>query len=218
MKTPNSATLIPQLFFEEILWKKSALTLYSHPELSDPEYRDDLTEVYNRRYFTYYLESKWNNFIKNNSHLALMFCDLARFQIYNNHQEHLVGDQCLKQVAKAIQNCIKKPLDTVVRYAEDEFAVILPDTFATDAMQIAEGIRGAIYNLNMTYSPSKLSSRQLTVSWGGCSLIPTNNGDLQTLIFTADKALDQAKTGGRNQMRWIDLTHLSSIPKFGSKR
>lgn len=191
---------------------------YSYQELKELVNVDELTELYNRRYFNQHLQIQWNTSVERGSDFSLILCDIDYFKAYNDTYGHLAGDQCLKKVAKAIQSCVKQPLDVVVRYGGEEFAVILPHTPATAGIQIGELIRETIHNLSITHQASNLSCKRVTASCGGCSLIPSVNTDLQTLILAADRALYQSKTGGRNQVTWIDLTHPSSIQSFGKVR
>ena len=210
-------------FFQEVLLGQPQTLIELEIEYSDQELKklvhfDELTELYNRRYFNYFLKKQWNNLLEIGSNFSLILCDIDCFKAYNDTYGHLAGDECLKQVAKAIQRCVKNPLNVVARYGGEEFAVILPNNSASDAIQLAELIRETIYNLNITHPNSNLSSGRVTVSAGGCSLIPTANTDQQTLISNADQALYQSKKGGRNQVTWIDLTQPSSVQKLGRVR
>ncbi len=210
-------------FFQEILLGQPKYSIGLETEYSDQELKflvhfDELTELYNRRYFNEYLKKQWNRLLEIGANFSLILYDIDCFKDYNDTYGHLAGDECLKQVAKAIECCVKHPLNVVARYGGEEFAVILPNTSATDAIQLAELIRETIYTLNITHPTSNLSSGRVTVSAGGCSLIPTTNTDQQTLISNADQALYQSKAKGRNQVTWIDLTQPASVQKLGHVR
>lgn len=212
-----------RLFFQELLLNQpqsraESETEYSHQELVKLINFDELTELYNRRYFNDYIQKQWEVSLKIKSNFSLILCDIDYFKAYNDTYGHLAGDDCLKQVAQAIQSCVNQPLDIVSRFGGEEFAVILPNTSATSALQIAEFIRGAIHRLNITHQASQLASGKVTVSFGGCSLIPTLNTNVQNLIHAADQALYQSKTKGRDQVTWIDLTLPSSVQPFGYVR
>jgi diguanylate cyclase (GGDEF)-like protein len=130
--------------------------------------------------------------------LSLILCDIDFFKPYNDTYGHQAGDECLKQVAVAIQKVSKRPLDFVARYGGEEFAVILPNTNIEGALLVAEAIKQAIANLAIPHK-SSLVNDYVTLSLGVISMIPTAEQSLGTLIAHADKALYAAKKQGRNR-------------------
>ncbi len=132
----------------------------------------------------------------------MILCDVDYFKAYNDTYGHLEGDDCLKKVAKAIDQVIQSPGNLLARYGGEEFVVILTQTFLVEALQIATRIQTAIRQLNILHSRSKVSEF-LTLSLGISSLTPTEKNSPQLLIILiklADDPLYQAKQQGRNRI------------------
>lgn len=165
-------------------------------ELSDLSTMDQVTGVRNRRYFDDMLDKEYRRALRNRSTISLIMVDLDHFKNVNDTYGHLAGDLCLKTVANAMYNIVKRPPDLVCRYGGEELGIILPDTDHSGAMTIAERIRHQIENLNIVFTNQKIT---ITASLGVASFIPNNNKSVGLLIELADKALYQAKKEGRNR-------------------
>jgi diguanylate cyclase (GGDEF)-like protein len=159
---------------------------------------DGLTQVGNRRRFDDYLSQEWRRMQREQLPLSLILCDIDCFKPYNDTYGHLAGDRCLQQVAKVIQETIRRPADFVARYGGEEFAVILPHTNQEGAVYIAETLCGKVKALAIPHSQS-LVNRYVTISAGVVSILPSPDSSVEFLITAADKALYQAKNAGRNQ-------------------
>lgn len=172
---------------------------------------DALTQIANRRYFDSYLQTEWRRMLRDRISLSLILCDIDHFKLYNDTWGHPSGDECLRQVAQAIQHTLKRPSDLVARYGGEEFAIILPQTNATGAIQIAEDIRLAVKAILLPGNTTKclgLPHPSVTVSLGVATTVPNPARSACDLIFAADKALYQSKQQGR------DRTTLSSTLNF----
>ena len=167
---------------------------------------DELTQVSNRRRFNEYLAQEWLRLAREgNSNsdaiqatLSLLMCDVDHFKLYNDTYGHQLGDNCLQQVASAISRAVKRPADLVSRYGGEEFAVILPNTPATGAVQVAEAIQLEIQQLQIPHASSPVSE-YVTLSIGITGMVPTQEGSPSTLVMAADAALYEAKAQGRNR-------------------
>jgi diguanylate cyclase (GGDEF)-like protein len=158
---------------------------------------DGLTEVANRRRFDQYFDQEWRRAGRERSCLSLILCDIDYFKNYNDSYGHQAGDACLRKVAKAISETLRRPGDLVTRYGGEEFAIILPNTSCEGAMHIAELIQLKIEQLKISHTQSQVSS-QITLSLGLSSLTPTSFHKADDLIAATDKALYVAKAEGRN--------------------
>lgn len=158
---------------------------------------DGLTQVSNRRKFDEYIKQEWIHLGRENHPLSLILCDIDYFKAYNDTYGHPAGDECLKKVAQAICQAAKRPADLVARYGGEEFAVILPHTNYTGALSVARKIQWKIQQINIKHCASDVGDI-VTISLGICTMIPTVEESLDTLIGNADKALYQAKQTGRN--------------------
>ena len=158
---------------------------------------DGLTGINNRRRFDEYLDQEWRRMTRERSPLSLVLCDVDCFKLYNDTYGHIKGDHCLKQVAQAISDTLKRPADLVARYGGEEFVVILPKTNAEGATKVAQTILLQIQQLQIPHASSYVSN-YVSLSIGVASIIPTQKDSSETLVALADKALYQAKQQGRD--------------------
>ncbi len=124
--------------------------------------------------------------------------------VYGNNDTygHLAGDDCLRQLASALKNIVKRPADLIARYGGEEFAVILPNTDIQGGIYVAQTIRQAVRDLAIPHAQSSVCDR-VTVSLGVVSIVPNSEISPPDLINAADKALYLAKQQGRNQVHAV---------------
>ena len=165
---------------------------------------DGLTQIANRRRFDEYLLQEWSRHIRMQQPLSLLICDVDHFKLYNDGQGHQAGDECLKSVAKALNQCYRAG-DLVARYGGEEFAMVLPQTNRAGAVQVAERVRAAVAAAALPHPASPVCDR-VTVSIGVASITPPPHApsDARTLIQQADRHLYLAKKLGRNQVNYED--------------
>jgi diguanylate cyclase (GGDEF)-like protein len=160
---------------------------------------DGLTQIANRRHFDEYLMHEWQRAVRDKNSIALLLCDIDFFKQYNDTYGHQGGDDCLKQIAQAIEKVSKRPADLVARYGGEEFGVILPNTTISGAIEISEQICQAVRDLKIEHKKSR-AANYVTLSLGISCLIPTTENKMTEFIEMADKALYQAKHQGRNRV------------------
>ena len=182
-----------------LLKRTEAALVKANQELERLATLDSLTGVANRRLFDEYLGLEWLQMFREQSPLSLILCDVDFFKLYNDTYGHLVGDFCLQQVATTINSCVKRPSDLVARYGGEEFAVILPNTDANGALQVAESIRQKVQALKITHATSTVNEF-VTLSLGVTTVIPNTEINPDLLIAITDKALYSAKEQGRNRI------------------
>jgi diguanylate cyclase (GGDEF)-like protein len=158
---------------------------------------DGLTQVANRRHFDEYLQQEWQRMQREQDSLALILCDIDFFKAYNDTYGHQIGDDCLRQVAQALQRSAKRSVDLAARYGGEEFALILPNTDLEGAEQVARDIQLEIQSIAIPHRKSKVGEI-ITVSMGVATTVPVPFIAPQMLIEAADRALYQAKDEGRN--------------------
>lgn len=161
---------------------------------------DGLTGVANRRVFAERLRHEWLRAIRNQEELSLLLVDVDYFKSFNDTYGHLAGDDCLKQVAAAAKACVHRPADLVARYGGEEFVLLLPQTNAEGAAQLAESLCQKIRDLRITHESSKVADH-VTVSVGTITHQPRPRCALDQFIYAADAALYRAKANGRNQFQ-----------------
>lgn len=160
---------------------------------------DGLTQIANRRCFDEYLQREWKRSQREQLPLSLILCDVDFFKLYNDSYGHQAGDECLRLVANAIRESARRPADLVSRYGGEEFGIILPNTDSVGAIQVAEAIREAVKALTIPHSGSQFS-QFITISLGVASVIPRPDSAMNLLICSADRALYEAKFGGRDRV------------------
>ncbi|ADK86427.1 response regulator receiver modulated diguanylate cyclase [Desulfarculus baarsii DSM 2075] len=161
---------------------------------------DGLTGLANRRYFDEALAREWRRAQSRGEPLGLLMIDIDFFKAYNDAHGHQQGDVCLKQVAQAIRDCVSRPGDLAARYGGEEFAVILPGADPDGATDVARRVLTAVSALGLPHGHASVADH-VTVSVGAAALAPGPGQEAATLIQTADQALYQAKSLGRNQVR-----------------
>jgi len=163
---------------------------------------DGLTGLANRRYLDDYLQQEWKRLSREQASVSLIMCDVDYFKNYNDNFGHLLGDECLRQIATVLKKSIKRPADLVARYGGEEFIILLPNTDLEGAIHLAEKIRLKIKSINIPHTNSDISDC-ITVSLGVASTVPQLNISPQTLIAAADKMLYEAKSAGRNCIAFV---------------
>jgi diguanylate cyclase (GGDEF)-like protein/PAS domain S-box-containing protein len=155
---------------------------------------DQLTQLPNRELLRDRLQTALARARRNQSHVALLFLDLDKFKQINDTLGHAAGDLLLQGVAQRIQLCLRE-VDTVARFAGDEFIVLLEDFESVDhASAVAEKVR---QTLNQ---PFDLNGHSRTILPSiGIALYPQHAQDEQQLLQHADNAMYQAKKDGGNR-------------------
>lgn len=158
---------------------------------------DTLTTLANRRYFDDFLKQEWHNMQRLAQPLSLIMIDIDFFKPYNDHYGHAEGDNCLYQVATAMQKVITRPTDLLARYGGEEFVCILPATPIEGARHIAQNLNLAINNLRLEHKKST-ACPYVTISLGVSCTIPNTHKTYTQLLNIADNLLYDAKKAGRN--------------------
>ena len=158
---------------------------------------DELTGVYNRRFFNEILSKQLSLAKRRNEHLSLVILDLDNFKSINDAYGHSTGDRILQQIARILSDSVSKS-DIIARYGGEEFTIIMPTLFTTKALVKSDDIRKIIEYTNFDNIVSGKTFR-LTVSMGVASF-PEYGTDQETLVKLANKALSRAKEEGRNRV------------------
>jgi len=183
---------------------KNQLALKHYREiLSITADTDALTQIPNRRRFEEMWVIEIRKARRNNTPLSVIRIDIDYFKRYNDNYGHLEGDDCLREVAKALENTLKRAGDLVARWEGEEFTCLLPDTDLEGAAHVAENMRKAVLNLRIPHQSSAVE-KVVTISLGVATGVRSdeNSGDdpFENLFDYAQAALVQAKESGRNQV------------------
>jgi diguanylate cyclase (GGDEF)-like protein len=148
--------------------------------------------------------------VRTRTPLALALIDVDHFKLVNDLHGHLAGDKALRAIAHTFRIFLRD-YDLAGRFGGEEFALLLPQTSAADARQIAERVRGHIAATPISVADDPgADPLQVTVSIGvaalGVSWDRSTGSQLTDLLAGADNALYQAKSAGRNQVRMVTDT------------
>jgi diguanylate cyclase (GGDEF)-like protein len=157
---------------------------------------DSLTGLANRRKLHSLLDAETARFQRHGQCFSVVLCDIDHFKQINDSYGHEVGDEVLRQVARALAAQVRRA-DTVCRWGGEEFVVLLPQTELMEAMQCAERLRRCIEVLHE--QPALGLPRRVTLSLG-VAVHPRHGDDQTSLFAAADKALYEAKHAGRNRV------------------
>jgi len=159
---------------------------------------DPMTGLANRRLFDQSLSGEWRRALRDHAPLSLLMIDADLFKSFNDTYGHMQGDDCLKMIADAAAEVVRRPGDLVARFGGEEFTVILPNTERDGALAIAEQISSAIRARGIRHQGNPLGI--VTVSVGCATMFPALGWNEVNLIEMADAALYRAKGAGRNRV------------------
>jgi diguanylate cyclase (GGDEF)-like protein len=162
---------------------------------------DELTQAYNRRFFSEKMRELFNTHKKSQQLMTVMMVDIDHFKKVNDTYGHLVGDEVLVQVSSVLKKLIP-PGSFCCRYGGEEFAILMPNVSLERSLSNAELVRNEVLRLNFPNAPDLKSSISI-----GLATVDFNSPQAQAnlhhyedLIKEADDALYEAKTTGRNKV------------------
>ncbi|MFT7008859.1 MAG: diguanylate cyclase (GGDEF)-like protein [Colwellia sp.] len=167
-------------------------------ELEQKNTLDELTGLFNRRYYDQKIIAEYRRSKRNLTPLSLIIIDIDHFKTVNDSYGHLAGDQCLVWLSNHLKESLKRSTDMAFRYGGEEFCIILPDTDENGAIALAEALRKIIEHRVCTHKSIEIS---LTISSGVFTYIQQDNIKPEQIFTRADKALYEAKNNGRNEAR-----------------
>ena len=153
--------------------------------------KDELTGIYNRKFFEKRVVEEMEIADRANEHISLIIFDLDRFKLVNDNFGHQFGDEVLKRTTQIAGDLIRKT-DFLNRVGGEEFAIILPNTNKAQAVFVAEKVRKALED-NQHFKVG-----QVTGSFGVAERMKAES--LRSWYKRADNALYQAKNTGRNRV------------------
>lgn len=168
-------------------------------ELLNLSNTDSLTALANRRFFDPVLEREWRRGQRTGTPLSVILIDIDCFKNYNDLFGHLIGDACLKAIARTLESVIKRPADVIARYGEEEFIAVLPNTDSDGAVELAEQLRRSVERLRIPH-PTCTTGDVVTIILGIATVVPRPSGSASQLVNRADQALYTAKRFGRNRV------------------
>jgi len=165
----------------------------TNARLKETSFKDEVTGLYNRRFFSLRLEEELSRYRRFNHPVSVVLLDLDGFKSVNDNLGHTVGDDTLRDVAQILMKH-SRGINVVSRYGGDEFAVLLVETSKAGARLYADRIREVV--AKYPFSHGKI----LTASFGVASLPDDEASTAEDLFRSADEALYAAKRAGKNQV------------------
>lgn len=188
----------------QCLWREAFRTQTSLTNLST---HDHLTGCFNRRYLQEKLfESEIFRAQRYHQCLSVIMCDLDNFKIVNDNYGHHGGDAVLRDFSELLRNMTRKQIDSIVRYGGEEFLLILPETDLREGVLLAERLRHSFAASDTAHGAN--DTIRTTASFGVATFdfaLSQEVITLDSLIASADDMLYLAKSGGRNQVKCLQL-------------
>lgn len=163
--------------------------------LRDSTLRDPMTGLNNRRFLEEYVETLIAGVQRKRAHAAILMLDLDYFKMVNDTHGHDAGDAVIKSLANVLKQSVRAS-DLVIRYGGEEFLIILLDSSAEQAFQIAEKIRTDVEALKIQIG-SIIIKKTISI---GIADFPGDSSTFWQAVKFADIALYQAKETGRNRV------------------
>jgi two-component system cell cycle response regulator len=157
--------------------------------------RDGLTKLYNHRHFYDRLEEEFSRASRYGEPLSLIFFDIDDFKRINDNYGHTHGDEVLKKISLAMKR-VARESDLPARYGGDEFAVILPNTSAAGALDVANRLSTTVRELIF----EDLTGEQVTISSGVATFVDKKVQSFDRLVWLADEAMYKAKAQGKDHV------------------
>lgn len=160
---------------------------------------DDLTRLYNRRYFNNIFPKLINSAKRENENICLAILDVDYFKLYNDTYGHVGGDEVLKSLAVSMQKSMQRADDYCFRLGGEEFGVLFKGLSVEEAKVLIDGMRENIENLHIEHKKNPVS-KYITASFG---LVVKDANSIRLyddLYKEADDLLYKAKEAGRNRV------------------
>ena len=158
---------------------------------------DGLTGLCNRRVFDEELARTWRIAVRDQQPLSVVLIDVDHFKAYNDHYGHLSGDDCLRAVARVLEDAARRPGDLAARFGGEEFALLLPHTDLAGALRIGQLVVEQVRDLQIQHE--KAPTGILSISAGVAQVQYPHADTPDKLLATADSQLYVAKETGRNR-------------------
>jgi diguanylate cyclase (GGDEF)-like protein len=165
----------------------------TNARLKETSFRDEVTGLYNRRFFSLRLEEEISRFRRFNHPVSVVLLDLDGFKSVNDEFGHAVGDETLREIAQILMKH-SRGINVVSRYGGDEFVILLVETSKAGARLYADRIRQVVATFPFSHG------KHVTASFGVASLPDDEAANSEDLFRAADEALYAAKRAGKNQV------------------
>ncbi|SKB29398.1 diguanylate cyclase [Malaciobacter marinus] len=171
----------------------------SKKKLEQLTIEDDLTKLYNRRYFNKIISSELQRLKRAKSYLSLLTLDIDYFKKYNDMYGHIKGDKALTDVAKILKESSLRASDFVFRLGGEEFGIIFSDLNIEESLEYSNNIVKKVFDRNIEHLGNE-NTKRVTVSAGLITLNYINFEEEEKIYKYSDDALYEAKHSGKNRV------------------
>jgi diguanylate cyclase (GGDEF)-like protein len=178
---------------------------FTNARLKEFSFKDEVTGLYNRRFFSIRLEEEVSRYRRFNHPVSVVLLDLDGFKAINDELGHAAGDETLRDMADILMK-YSRGINVICRYGGDEFAVLLVETSKDGARLYADRIRHVLSTHPFAHG------RRLTASFGIASLPEDVAPGAEDLIRAADEALYAAKRAGKNRVSVYEDVAAPQVP------
>ena len=175
-------------------------------ELKEKNTLDDLSGLYNRRYYDQKIVAEFRRSRRNLTPLSIILVDIDHFKNVNDSFGHLAGDKCIVEVASMIKSLLRRSSDVGCRYGGEEFCLILPETDDKGALALAQEI---CENIRQQQVYNNETVIKLTVSCGVTTYQQEKEITPEIIFEYVDKALYKAKAAGRDQVQVMPIEKIN---------
>jgi diguanylate cyclase (GGDEF)-like protein len=183
----------------------------SNARLKEFSFKDEVTGLYNRRFFSIRLEEEVSRYRRFSHPVSVMLIDLDAFKDINDELGHGAGDETLRDMADILLK-YSRGINVICRYGGDEFAVLLVETSKAGARLYADRIRQVL----TTYPFA--NGRRITASFGIAALPEDVEPAAEDLIRAADEALYAAKRAGKNRVSVFEDVGAAHLPRRAGRQ
>ncbi|MBY0404500.1 MAG: GGDEF domain-containing protein, partial [Cyanobacteria bacterium] len=212
-----SFTKRKQAQYQEALEKKSdaLMKLYTQKRETDMEksvlessvITDEMTQIFNKRFFVQKMTEEFEKAKKNRTPLALVMMDIDHFKKFNDTYGHLLGDKVLIKVAEVAKKMTPSH-SYCCRYGGEEFGIIIPGKTFEEALKICDNVRLNIPLIRLEEDPEiRITLSQGLIVLDFESLETSGFQDYNEIVKLADRELYRAKDEGRNRVCYVRMDH-----------
>ncbi len=179
----------------------SLMNLRLRDSLKIQTLKDPLTQLYNRRFMTEFLDKEIIKSKRSGSTLGVFMIDVDHFKQFNDLNGHDAGDAVLRELGEYMKKTVRAS-DVACRYGGEEFSMLLPDSTRESLNERAEELRNGVKSLRIMHHKEQLGTISISI---GVAMCPDHGDSYEALLATADKALYKAKKQGRDRVVFADI-------------
>jgi len=176
----------------------------SNARLKEYSFKDEVTGLYNRRFYSIRLEEEVSRYRRFNHPVSVVLVDLDGFKDINDELGHGAGDDTLRDMSDILLR-YSRGINVICRYGGDEFAVLLVETTKAGARLYADRIRQVLSEYPFTHG------RRITASFGIAALPEDVTPTADSMLQAADEALYAAKRAGKNRV--CAFEDITTVPR-----